>query len=294
MHRWRELAALGELQRKVWGEAVQRQYRAARRRLRTRRLGFATIAFGVTLVVLGIASPGAHATPPRPLHKITLCHRTDSYTNPYVVITVDVASVRFEGHDGHDGPVFFPAIPKHVKWGDIIPPFDFGGRSHYAGKNWTAEGIAVFNNRCALPGSAPPTTTTVPTGTTVSPTTKPSPGTTIAPPSSTSSPAPSTTLPSASTSSTVSSSSTTVPGATSTVPSSVTTAGGRVTTTVTSGEVTTTSPPIGISTFQVPTTTSTSPGGPLPRTGAGAIALVLTGIVCVGAGLGLTRRRPIA
>src|SRR3954447_11457945 len=261
MGRRRELAALGELQREVWGSEVQRRYRAAQRRSRARRFGFAVVAFGVTLVALGIASPGAHATPPRPLHKITLCHRTDSYLNPYVVITVDVASTLFEGHDGHNGPVFFPSIAKHVKWGDIIPPFNFGGSLHYAGKNWTDAGISIFNNRCALPSSAH-ATTTVSAATTVPPTTYPSPSTSTPVPSTTTPRVASTTTPSPSTTSGAPPSSTTV-GSVTTVPSSVTTAGGQVTTTVTLAVVTTTSPPSGISTFQVPTTTSTSSGGPL-------------------------------
>ena len=53
-------------------------------------------------------------------------------------VTVDVASVQFQGHAGHDGPIFSPDLPEHTKWGDIIPPFDFGEAGSYAGKNWTA------------------------------------------------------------------------------------------------------------------------------------------------------------
>jgi hypothetical protein len=96
---------------------------------------------GAIITVLGVAAT-AGATKPNPEHKITLCHRTGSYSNPYVVITVDIASVKFEGHDGHNGPVFFPNIPKHQKWGDIIPPFDFGSNGSYPGKNWIAAGMA--------------------------------------------------------------------------------------------------------------------------------------------------------
>lgn len=41
------------------------------------------------------------ATPPDPGHKVTICHRTNSDTNPYVMETVDIAST---GHlqGGHD------------------------------------------------------------------------------------------------------------------------------------------------------------------------------------------------
>ena len=117
--------------------------------------------------------PPRNATQPNPEHKVTLCHATDSYSHPYVRITVDVASVLHHGHDGHTGPVFYAAIPKHTKWGDVIPPFDFGPGEKYAGKNWTAVGIALFNNGCAGPSS--PTTTTPSTAppSTAPPTTAP-------------------------------------------------------------------------------------------------------------------------
>ena len=56
-------------------------------------------------------------------HSVTICHATDSYSNPYVVNTPDISSSGHltGGHDTeHEGPVFFDGIT--VKWGDIIPP----------------------------------------------------------------------------------------------------------------------------------------------------------------------------
>ena len=248
-----------------------------------RRAGMGVLALGAGLMALGALAPGAEATPPRPQHKITLCHRTDSYTNPYVVITVDVASVQFEGHDGHDGPVFYPTIPKHQKWGDIIPPFDFGPGETYPGKNWTVDGIAIYNNGCAVP---PPTTTTTTTTTTVPPTT-----TSTSTPTSTSVPS-STTAPSSTTTS-LPLSSTTTPSTTSpstTVPVTVTTAGGITETTLPGATTTSTAAAGSVTTLgnTTPTTTST---GSLPRTGASTAALLITGLGLVGAGFGLMRRR---
>ena len=63
-------------------------------------VGIAAIICGA-LLLLGVLLPiRADATQPNPEHKIVLCHATDSYTNPYVRIEVDIASVQFEGHDG--------------------------------------------------------------------------------------------------------------------------------------------------------------------------------------------------
>jgi hypothetical protein len=90
---------------------------------------------GLSMVLSAGFDRSADATPSNPQHKVTLCHATASYSNPYTVIEVDVASVQFEGHDGHNGPIFFPEIPKDEQWGDVIPAFEYGDGMHYAGKN---------------------------------------------------------------------------------------------------------------------------------------------------------------
>jgi len=93
-------------------------------------------------IVLAVA-PGAA------VHKVTLCHATDSDTNPYVSVTVDVhAAHGSTGHAGHTGPVWDSTLKaNHTKWGDIIPPYTEAGIS-FAGLNWSAAGQAIYNNGC--------------------------------------------------------------------------------------------------------------------------------------------------
>ena len=118
---------------------------------------------------------------------MTLCHRTNSETNPYVRITVSINSVvKSHGHDGHNGPVFAVGMKSaHQKWGDIIPSFTYpsasGGTSSYGGKNWPA-GQAIFSAGCVL-GQPTSTTSVSPSGTTsVSPSgTTSTPGTSVLP-----------------------------------------------------------------------------------------------------------------
>jgi hypothetical protein len=110
----------------------------------------------------------ALATQPDPNHKVTICHRTNSVTNPYVIITVDEASV--DGDEGNDkgqgdhllehlGPVWdantaYPPPHNGDQWGDIIPPFYEDGvtPTGYSSLNWNAAGQALFRNGCNFPG----------------------------------------------------------------------------------------------------------------------------------------------
>lgn len=107
---------------------------------------------------------------------VTICHRTNSNSNPYVQITVDDDAVDGKGgadHYGeHQGPVWNATLKdQHIKWGDIIPPVS----PHHEGLNWTEEGRAIYDKDCVAgtPEEPPTTTTTEPPTTTTEPPTPP-------------------------------------------------------------------------------------------------------------------------
>ena len=237
---------------------------------RSRETGATSVA-GIVMILIGVSAfalagvgvTAVGATQPNPEHKITLCHRTDSYDNPYVPESVDVASELFEGHDGHNGPVFYAAIPKQEKWGDIIPAFNFGPGEVYAGKNLTADGQAILDNDCNLPGTTTTTTTT---------TTQPEETTTSTEPEAT-----------------TTTTSTTVPEEETTT---------STTTSVTQAGVTVTGSSVPIGSLGTPSD-PTPPGGSngpagsgtLPFTGSPILMLLGAGAAFLASGIGLVARR---
>lgn len=99
-------------------------------------------------------------------HKVTICHRTDSATNPYVRITVDDDAVdgaasthgNHADHYGeHKGPIAYSESyaqslkNSHIEWGDIIPPVS----PYHTGLNWTAQGQAMLNSGCNYTTASP-------------------------------------------------------------------------------------------------------------------------------------------
>jgi hypothetical protein len=130
--------------------------------------------FAGWLVVAGllgaaiIAPSAALATKPDPGHKVTICHATNSDSNPYRAITVDIASSGYvkSGHADHTGPVWDATLKaRHISWGDIIPSYTYGTFA-YPGLNWNAQGQAIWNADCTIPKTnptVPPTPTPTPT-----------------------------------------------------------------------------------------------------------------------------------
>jgi hypothetical protein len=122
--------------------------------LRVGLVGVCTIAFLSTL--------SAVATQTHQPHRVTICHATNSVSNPYVRLTVDEAAV--DGQEGkdngrgdhllnHSGPVFDAANPV-PGWGDIIPPFYSDGLTPtgFSSANWDDVGQGFFDNGCNTPG----------------------------------------------------------------------------------------------------------------------------------------------
>lgn len=91
--------------------------------------------------------------------KVTICHRTNSVTNPYVIETVAQSSVDgVAGNSGkkpdhygkHQGPLAYSEAyaqalkDSKTKWGDIIPPVE----GFHTGLNWSALGQKMLANKC--------------------------------------------------------------------------------------------------------------------------------------------------
>lgn len=116
-------------------------------------LKVATSASAVCLVIAGIGlinaqSPGAD-------NHVTICHRTGSASNPYVVTTLDVEGI-LAGHIEHEQTGNGPG-------GDIIPPFTFNGVTYSKNMDTVfangTTGATIADNGCNILSEPTPTPT---------------------------------------------------------------------------------------------------------------------------------------
>lgn len=120
-------------------------------------------ALALALGSVAVVSADPPTENPAKTDKVTICHRTNAVTNPYIKESVaadsadgDTGNDNGKGdHSQHTGPVATSQqVAQDLKdnkqnWGDIIPPHD-----NYGGLNWNSQGQAVYNNGCkyATPG----------------------------------------------------------------------------------------------------------------------------------------------
>ena len=121
------------------------------------RASFSVLAV-VALAASAFAFSGSAAT--AAAEKVTICHRTNSDTNPYVQISPSANGV-LNGHaKQHDDPfIWAPGLKASgQKWGDIIPAF-----GSYPGLNLTnvggfdgkTTGQEILDNGCVVPNNEP-------------------------------------------------------------------------------------------------------------------------------------------
>ena len=102
-----------------------------------RFVALGVFAIGVTLAIAGVGIMSVSATPPSPTYRVMICHTTGSASPPYVQLEVDLPA-RDYLDGGHNSSRY-----------DIIPPYTYGA-FRYPGKNWTAQGQAIWLAGCAL------------------------------------------------------------------------------------------------------------------------------------------------
>lgn len=133
---------------------------------RLRKRSLLVVPIGVGLIFSSAVAPAQAEAKNEDTPKVTICHRTDSATSPYVSIEVDQNAV--DGNAGnntgkdhygeHTGPlassqeVAQALKDSKTKWGDIIPPIE----GVHSGLNWTSEGQAIYNNGCSYVPTSPP------------------------------------------------------------------------------------------------------------------------------------------
>ena len=136
-------------------------------RSRKARNIFVVGALTLVSTIGGVVAANNAVSDPAPGQNLTICHRTNSNTNPYVIESPNINATGLHGgHITHTGPIWDPTLKsKHIKWGDIIPAFDYtdkgGITQHFPGLNDDAEGAQILANGCNIPNTVVPGTPTV-------------------------------------------------------------------------------------------------------------------------------------
>jgi hypothetical protein len=117
------------------------------RRLRTALLSLLSLAAGV-LVPVAVAGPASAAAT-----KTSICHATNSPTNPYRRITVSQNALNPHGNHHGTGVVWSLGIA--TKWDDVIPDATRGG-SNGAKLHWNTAGIAIYDGVTKTAAGASP------------------------------------------------------------------------------------------------------------------------------------------
>src|SRR3954452_20019278 len=128
---------------------LMRSRSRTQRNVTTARIVTAGLLVGSTV---GALSGGAAASP---ANKYTICHATQSESNPYVAISVVESAVDGFGkndHTHHTGPIWYAgAKADGVDWGDIIPPTPGAPN----GLNWGEEGQTILRDGCNVVETPP-------------------------------------------------------------------------------------------------------------------------------------------
>lgn len=123
------------------------------------------LSAAITVAALSLSTP-AYATTDDSQddkdHKVTICHATNSATNPYVKITIDAHAAVKAGHAGHNEGVVATSVAKatefkaaKITWGDVIPAIP---DQNFTGLNWNGDGKALLNHNCAVATVTPANT----------------------------------------------------------------------------------------------------------------------------------------
>jgi hypothetical protein len=114
-------------------------------RPRTALLALLALLVGLLIPVV-VAGPAAAAPT-----KTSICHATNSHTNPYRRITVSQSALN--SHNDHYKKLAVWSYGIATKWDDVIPGAS-GGGSNGSSLHWDTAGIAIYNGATKTPAGS--------------------------------------------------------------------------------------------------------------------------------------------